>query len=315
VDEPVVPDPGAAGSVHERPATTSREAAEVVGRARTEMTAQVRLRLDIRYDGAAFSGWARQPGLRTVQGVVEDALGRLLRLDPPPPLVVAGRTDAGVHARGQVAHVAVPAAELEALGGSLARRLAGVLPKDVRVWRVTPAPAGFDARFSALARRYVYRVCDDPAGVDPLRRHEVLWHPRRLDLDRMNLAAARLIGEHDFAAYCRRRAGATTIRRLLRYEWAREPGDGHVAAANVEADAFCHSMVRALVGAALAVGDGRRDVEWPAQVLAAGVRDSAVQVVAAHGLSLEEVDYPSDDQLAARARETRQLRAPIASRP
>jgi tRNA pseudouridine38-40 synthase len=181
------------------------------------------------------------------------------------------------------------------------------------VRRVTPAPPGFDARFSALARRYVYRVCDDPAGVEPVRRHEVVWHPRPLDLGRMNAAAARLVGEHDFAAYCRRREGATTIRRLLRYEWAREPGDDRVAAANVEADAFCHSMVRALVGAALAVGDGHRDVDWPARVLAAGVRDSAVHVAPAFGLSLEEVSYPGDDQLAARARETRRVRAPTAS--
>ncbi|HEU5158916.1 MAG TPA: tRNA pseudouridine(38-40) synthase TruA [Streptosporangiaceae bacterium] len=275
------------------------------------MTELIRLRLDIRYDGAEFAGWARQPGRRTVQGVLEEALGRVLRLDPPPVLTVAGRTDAGVHARGQVAHVAVPVAAYEALGRSPVRRLAGVLPPDVRVARLAPAPPGFDARFSALARRYVYRVCDDPAGVDPLRRHEVLWHPRPLDVDRMNLAAARLVGEHDFAAYCRRREGATTIRRLLRYEWAREPGAEHVAAANVEADAFCHSMVRALVGAVLAVGDGRRGVDWPAEVLAAGTRDSATQVAPAYGLSLEEVRYPPEDQLAARARETRRLRTPI----
>jgi tRNA pseudouridine38-40 synthase len=273
------------------------------------MTALVRLRLDICYDGSDFAGWARQPERRTVQGVLEEALGRLLRLDPAPVLTVAGRTDAGVHARGQVAHVGVPPAAYEALGDTLPRRLAGVLPPDVRVRRVTRAPAGFDARFSALARRYVYRVCDDPSGVNPLRRHEVVWHPRPLDLDRMNAAAARLLGEHDFAAYCRRREGATTIRRLLRYEWARDEGDAGVLAAHVEADAFCHSMVRALVGALLAVGDGRRDTGWPAQVLAAGVRDSAVHVVPAYGLSLEEARYPPDGALAARARETRSVRA------
>jgi tRNA pseudouridine38-40 synthase len=271
-----------------------------------EMTEPVRLRLDIGYDGSAFAGWARQPGQRTVQGVIEEALGRLLRLDPPPELTVAGRTDAGVHARGQVAHVMVPAAAYARLDGSMPRRLAGMLPADVRVRRVAEAPDGFDARFSALARRYVYRVCDDPAGVDPLRRHEVLWHPRPLDLERMNAAGSLLLGEHDFAAYCRRREGATTIRRLLSYEWVR--AESGIAAATVEADAFCHSMVRALVGALLAVGDGRREVEWPAQVLAAGVRDSAVNVVAAHGLSLEEVRYPGDADLAARAAKTRRLR-------
>lgn len=268
--------------------------------------ASVRLRLDIAYDGSDFAGWARQPGQRTVQGVIEQALAVLLRVDPPPPLTVAGRTDAGVHARGQVAHVVVPADAYDQLGGTLPRRLAAVLPPDVRVHRVGPAPAGFDARFSALARRYVYRVCDDPAGVDPLRRHEVLWHSRSLDLGRMNAAAARLLGEHDFAAFCRRREGATTIRRLLTYEWTR--ADDGIVTATVVADAFCHSMVRALVGALLAVGDGRRDVDWPAEVLAAGVRDSAVTVVAAHGLSLEEVRYPSGDELAARANETRRVR-------
>jgi tRNA pseudouridine38-40 synthase len=308
-----VPDPGTAGSALAR---ETADVADVADEASTEMTEQVRLRLDIRYDGSGFAGWARQPERRTVQGVIEEALGRLLRVDPPPVLTVAGRTDAGVHARGQVAHVEVPAAGYEALSGALVRRLAGVLPADVRVPRVSRAPAGFDARFSALARRYVYRVCDDPAGVDPLRRHEVVWHQRPLDLDRMNEAATLLVGEHDFAAYCRRREGATTIRRLLRYEWAREPVAPRVAAAHVEADAFCHSMVRALVGALLAVGDGRRDVAWPAAVLAAGVRDSAVQVAPAHALSLEEVRYPGDDQLAARAQETRRVRtSPLTSAP
>ncbi|MFG2002692.1 tRNA pseudouridine(38-40) synthase TruA [Spirillospora sp. NPDC048911] len=270
------------------------------------MTALVRLRLDISYDGSGFAGWARQPGQRTVQGVIEDALARLLRLDPPPVLTVAGRTDAGVHARGQVAHLVIPVAAYSAINGTMPRRLAGLLPADVRVRRVSVAPDGFDARFSALSRRYVYRVCDDPVGVDPLRRHDVLWHPRPLNLDRMNGATALLLGEHDFAAYCRKREGATTIRRLLKYEWERE--SRHIAAATVQADAFCHSMVRAMVGALLMVGDGRREVEWPSEVLAARVRDSAVNVAPAHGLSLEEISYPDDEGLAQRAQETRRVR-------
>ncbi|SNS18968.1 tRNA pseudouridine38-40 synthase [Actinomadura mexicana] len=273
-----------------------------------DMTALVRLRLDISYDGSDFAGWARQPNQRTVQGVIEDALARMLRLDPPPMLTVAGRTDAGVHARGQVAHLVVPVAAYSAINGTMPRRLAGLLPPDVRVWRVSIAPEGFDARFSALSRRYVYRVCDNPFGVEPLRRHDVLWHPRPLNLGRMNEAARRLVGENDFAAYCRRREGATTIRELLRYEWARDDRDPHLALATVEADAFCHSMVRALVGAMLMVGDGRREVEWPAQVLAARVRDSGVNVAPAHGLSLEEIRYPEDESLARRAQETRRVR-------
>lgn len=273
---------------------------------RSGVSDEIRLRLGIAYDGAGFSGWAVQPGLRTVQGEIQDALGRILRLSPAPELTVAGRTDAGVHAQGQVAHVDVPRTAWEAVGASAGRRLAGVLPADVRVTAIAPAAYGFDARFSALARRYVYRVGDHPYGVDPVRRADTLWHKARLDTDAMNAAAAPLTGEHDFAAYCRKREGATTIRRLLRLEWARvEP---YVVAATVEADAFCHNMVRALVGAMLAVGDGRRPVAWPAEVLAAGVRDSAVHVVPAHGLTLAEVRYPGEADLAARARETRRVR-------
>lgn len=294
-----------------RPAPRRNDGAEspddrAVGSARTPMTALVRLRLDIGYDGSDFAGWARQPNRRTVQGVIEQALGRVLRLDPPPVLTVAGRTDAGVHARGQVAHVVLPVAAYAPVNGTLPRRLAGMLPPDVRVWSIAQAPEGFDARFSALSRRYAYRVCDNVVGVDPMRRHEVLWHPRPLDLDRMNAASALLLGENDFAAYCRKREGATTIRRLLRCDWARDATG--IAVGTIEADAFCHSMVRALVGGLIAVGDSRRPIDWPAEVLAGGVRDSAVQVMPAHGLSLEEVRYPEAAQLAARAQETRRVR-------
>ncbi|MBO3747149.1 tRNA pseudouridine(38-40) synthase TruA [Streptosporangiaceae bacterium NEAU-GS5] len=269
----------------------------------------MRVRLDLGYDGGAFSGWAKQPGRRTVQGEIEAALGRILRADPAPQLTVAGRTDAGVHARGQVAHVDIDLGDSEQPPeplSALLRRLAGVLPPDVRVHRLSEAPAGFDARFSALSRRYAYRVGDAPGGVDPLRRHEVLWHQRRLDADLMNAAAAALLGEHDFAAFCRKREGATTIRALRRLDWERGP-DG-ILAATVVADAFCHSMVRALVGSLLAVGDGRRPVEWPGQILANAVRDSGVHVAPAHGLTLEEVRYPPDEELARRAAETRQVR-------
>ncbi|SDH90300.1 tRNA pseudouridine38-40 synthase [Nonomuraea jiangxiensis] len=278
----------------------------------------VRLRLDLAYDGTDFSGWARQPGLRTVQGEIEQALGRILRLGEPALLTVAGRTDAGVHARGQVAHVDVPDEALGELDGNrgplgvderlsaLVRRLGGVLPPDVRVKRVSVAPGGFDARFSAVFRRYAYRVSDVEGGVDPLRRREVVWHNRPLDLRALNTAAAGLLGEHDFAAFCKKRDGATTIRELQRLDWAREP-DGVLVAA-VVADAFCHSMVRALVGSLLAVGDGRRPREWPGEVLAGGVRDSGVHVAPAHGLCLEEVGYPAEEELAARAERTRRVR-------
>ncbi len=221
------------------------------------------------------------------------ALGRVLRLSAPPKLTVAGRTDAGVHARGQVIHLDVPATAWSDTADSPGRavaRLTGVLPADVRVRAAGPAPAGFDARFSALWRRYAYRVCDDEAAADPLRRHETLWYFRRLDLAAMNEAARRCLGEHDFAAFCRRREGATTIRALRTLDWHRD--DHGIATATVVADAFCHNMVRALVGALLAVGEGRRPPGWPAAVLAAAVRDPAVRVVPPHGLCLEEVHYP-----------------------
>jgi tRNA pseudouridine38-40 synthase len=231
----------------------------------------------------------------------------VLRLPGPPPLTVAGRTDAGVHARGQVAHLDLaPGVPLPA-----AARMAGALPPDVRVRAVSLAPDGFDARFSALWRRYSYRVCDEPGSADPVRRHDTLWRFRPLDLDAMNAAARPFPGEHDFAAFCRRREGATTVRHLICLEWARG-GDG-VAVATVQSDAFCHNMVRALVGALLAVGEGRRPRSWPAQVLAAGVRDPAVHVVPPHGLCLEEVRYPPDAELRARAEATRRVRQPCGS--
>jgi tRNA pseudouridine38-40 synthase len=241
-----------------------------------------------------------------VADVVAAALERVLRLPFPPKLTVAGRTDAGVHARGQVAHLDVPATAWSDVAARALVRLAGVLPADVRVRAVAPAPAGFDARFSALWRRYAYRVCDDEAAADPLRRHETLWYFRRLDLAAMNEAARCLLGEHDFAAFCRRREGATTIRALRTLAWHR---DAHgTAIATVVADAFCHNMVRALVGALLAVGEGRKPPGWPAAVLAAAVRDPAVRVVPPHGLCLEEVGYPAPGELASRAVTARQIR-------
>ncbi|MFI8102320.1 tRNA pseudouridine(38-40) synthase TruA [Streptomyces sp. NPDC086023] len=266
----------------------------------------VRVRLDLSYDGKEFSGWAKQTARRTVQGELESALQTVMRLAEPVDLTVAGRTDAGVHARGQVAHLDLPGEVWAEHSDKLLRRLAGRLPHDVRVWRVAEAPAGFNARFSAVWRRYAYRVGDHKGGVDPLRRGHVLWHDWPLDVDAMNEAAQALLGEHDFAAYCKKREGATTIRTLQKLSWERD-AEG-IVTATVRADAFCHNMVRSLVGALLHVGDGHRPVEWPGKVLAAGVRDSSVHVVKPHGLTLEEVGYPADDQLAARSREARNVR-------
>ncbi|WP_030567293.1 tRNA pseudouridine(38-40) synthase TruA [Streptomyces aureocirculatus] len=268
----------------------------------------VRVRLDLSYDGKDFSGWAKQrQGQRTVQGEIEDALRTVTRSRETYELTVAGRTDSGVHARGQVAHVDLPEGVWAEHREKLVRRLAGRLPHDVRIWRAEEAPAGFNARFSAIWRRYAYRVTDHPGGVDPLLRGHVLWHDWTLDMDAMNAAAQPLLGEHDFAAYCKRREGATTIRTLQELRWERR--DDGILEATVRADAFCHNMVRSLVGAMLFVGDGHRTAEWPGRVLAAGVRDSAVHVVRPHGLTLEEVGYPADELLAARSAEARNKRS------
>ena len=209
-----------------------------------------------------------------------------------------------MHATGQVAHIDVSPGMLPP--DQLVHRLARLLPPDLRVPAVRQVPRTFDARFSALRRHYRYRVCDAPWGVDPLRRHDTLGYHRRLDGAAMNAASTLLLGEHDFAAFCRRREGASTVRGLQRLEWTRD--DPHLLVAHVAADAFCHSMVRSLVGALLAVGEGRRPPDWPAGLLCHTIRANDVTVAPAHGLALIGVDYPDDDQLAARAEQTRVLR-------
>lgn len=271
----------------------------------------LRLRLDFAYDGTGFSGWARQPGLRTVEEDLTAGLSRILRYDVR--LTVAGRTDAGVHARGAVAHTDVPRQAFEGLPGRSARtpeeavvtRLAGVLPSDIVARRVRVAPEGFDARFSAVWRRYSYTLCDRPQEMDPLARHATVVLRRSLDVDAMNEASSTLLGLNDFAAFCKAREGATTIRTLLDFSWRRQ---GPLVTGTVRADAFCHSMVRALVGGVVPVGEGRRSPQWTADVLAARRRDSAVTVMPGHGLVLEEVGYPPEHELAARAAEARNVR-------
>jgi len=262
-----------------------------------------RFRLDIAYDGTEFCGWARQTAQRSVQGAIEDALATVLRLGTPPRLTVAGRTDAGVHATGQVAHVDLP------VGTDpyrLLRALNGVLATDVRIQGARVAPEDFDARFSALQRRYEYRISDAPYGAPPLRRRDTSHHDRSLDLTAMQAAAEPLLGLHEFRAFCRLRVGATTIRLLQKLSCERE---GDIITITVEADAFCHSMVRSLVGALIAVGDGRQAPDWPAALLNADRRSDEVTVAPARGLTLVHVAFPPDDQLAARAQETRATRA------
>jgi tRNA pseudouridine38-40 synthase len=266
----------------------------------------VRVRLDVAYDGTDFSGWAVQPGRRTVAGVLAEQLERIFGTGAAAGLTVAGRTDAGVHASGQVCHLDLPAQRWTALAPSLVRRLAGLLPADVRVLQATQAPPEFDARFSALWRRYQYRVTDAVPGADPLRRVDTLSWPRRLDLDLLNAAAAGLVGEHDFAAFCRRKERGTTIREVTTLTWARDQGG--VLTATVQADAFCWSMVRSLVGGMLMVGEGRCDPSWPAGLLTRRERADDVRVAPAHGLTLVAVGYPQDAELAGRALLTRNVR-------
>jgi tRNA pseudouridine38-40 synthase len=264
----------------------------------------VRLRLDLGYDGTDFAGWALQPGLRTVQRVLEEALGTLFRADRVA-LTVAGRTDAGVHATGQVAHCDLEPARWHPYADKAVRRLAGLLPPDVRVFAVNAAPPDFDARFAAIWRRYRYRISDADFGTEPLRRHDTVAWRRTLDTDAMHLAAQHLIGLHDFAAFCKRRDGATTVRQLQQLDVVR---DGELIEVRVQADAFCHSMVRSLVGGLAAVGEGRRPIDWPSSLLTRGARSDAISVAPAHGLTLVEVGYPADDELAARAEQTRAIR-------
>ncbi|MFI7580721.1 tRNA pseudouridine(38-40) synthase TruA [Kocuria kalidii] len=293
--------------------------------------AAVRVRIDLAYDGAPFSGWARQPGLPTVQAALEDALAVLVRREVR--VVVAGRTDTGVHARGQVVHLDLTASEWAALARgraedparALERRLTGTLahvlgrgrreqglpqcPGAVVVRRAGAAPAGFDARFSAESRRYSYRIDDGAAGHDPLTRHLTWWSKDALDVAVMAVAVRELVGLHDFLSFCRPREGATTVREILDLSVERNR-DGLVVL-GIEADAFCHHMVRSVVGAAARVGSGREEPDWLGRRLAERVRDAAVLMAPAHALVLEEVRYPGDAVLGERAERTRARRGPV----
>ncbi|MEH6781037.1 MAG: tRNA pseudouridine synthase A [Rhodoglobus sp.] len=290
-----------------------------------DATPFTRLRLDIAYDGTNFFGWGKQPPpLRTVQGTIEDALAIIFRrFGVIPQLVVAGRTDAGVHATGQVAHLDLTESQLRSLdrprrgnmGGrrydgpaSLARRINGItgLESDIFVMQSVIAPEGFDARFSPLWRRYEYRIADNLSPRDPRQRNHTLWYPATLDVDAMNVAANELLGLHDWAAYCKPREGATTVRTLERFSFRRtEEG---IILAEVRADAFCHSMVRSLVGAGVYVGQGKIDSARPADIRDERSKGSEFKVMPAKGLSLVEVGYPPDAELGARAELTRSRR-------
>ncbi len=311
----------------------------------------MRVKLTLAYDGTDFHGWARQPGMRTVQETVEDGLALILGLlrglrrstadqqpipGPPrsmgdpqtaPRLVVAGRTDAGVHAREQICHVDIPDALLARLTGSrgdltpcegLRRRLGSVLPDDIVLKSAEPAPAGFDARFSALERTYVYRVCDDDRFLDPLTRRFVLPLRYHLNEDRMQECAGMIPGLRDFGSFALPNPGGTTIREVKKASWARRPvvrgSEGQIEPLSglleftIVADAFARSMVRSLVGAQILVGLGRRDTGWFKGKLAVPQREGGTGPIAAKGLCLEHIAYPPDDQLGERAERIRARR-------
>lgn len=260
-----------------------------------------RYRLDLAYDGTNFHGWASQDGLRTVQGTIEEWITKILRLETGAQLTVAGRTDAGVHARGQVAHI-----DLDEIDpAQLCYRLSRVLPEDITIYQISPAPEGFDARFSAIWRHYVYRIWDETCRPDPLLRGFTTQVRTHLDLDAMQLAGQALSGLRDFVAFCKHREGATTIRNLERLQVARV---GNTIEVQVRSDAFCHSMVRSLVGALCQVGAGKRDISWITQLTKATTRSNEVPVMSGRGLTLEAVGYPPDEALATRARQARAKR-------
>jgi tRNA pseudouridine38-40 synthase len=256
-----------------------------------------RLRLDLSYDGTNFSGWGRQPDRRTVQQTVEEAIATVAQAKAET--IVAGRTDAGVHATGQVIHVDLPES-LELT--DLAYKLNRILDEDIRINNIEIAPAAFHARFSALRRYYEYRILDENKVIPPLARFNTEGWYRPLDVDVMNNASALLLGTHNFAAFCKFREGATTIRTLETFQWRRDR-EGYLVG-DVVADAFCYSMVRNLVGAIVCVADGRKDASWITTLLEDKERVSDSLVFPGRGLTLYKVDYPDAAELLERAKKT-----------
>ena len=269
-----------------------------------------RFRIDLAYDGTEFAGWAKQPKLRTVQGVLEQALTQIFGDDPAGfGMRVAGRTDAGVHAAHQVCHIDLSDLQLKRMGRTPlgAKRLNGLLPQDVRVLGVSAAPDGFDARFSATGRSYQYSIADADCPPDPRQVRYVLEVPRNLDVKLMAKAGKSLVGLRDFGAFCKPREGATTIRRLRKLTAVRDQS-GQILI-DLEADAFCHNMVRAIVGALIAVGEQKLSLQELSEIQAAAKRTSKFKVVDPKGLSLSGISYPKDAQLGIQAEKARNKRS------
>lgn len=270
-----------------------------------------RYRLDLSYDGTDYNGWAKQAGQPSVQAELLKALTTIFGKSKTDfDMRVAGRTDAGVHAAHQVVHIDLSARQLKRLGRGpeVAQRLNVLLPGSVRVYEMKPVAPGFDARFSATSRRYRYRIADCASSQSPLEARYVLWVHYPLDDVKMHQAAQQLVGLHDFVAYCRPRVGSTTIRQVREITVSRNETDAGIIEIELEADAFCHNMVRAITGALIKVGRGRVEPERLAELLNAKRRASEFKVVQPHGLTLIEVNYPPEDEFAAQADKTRNLR-------
>jgi tRNA pseudouridine38-40 synthase len=270
-----------------------------------------RFRVDLAYEGTDFFGWAKQPGLRTVQGEFLEVLTTVFGESSDDfGLRVAGRTDAGVHALRQVAHFDLDQRQLKRLGRSndICLKLNTLLPTDIRVHEVTVAPAGFDARFSAISRRYVYRIADAASVKNPLQGRYTLWVPKPLKAEAMQDAALELIGLREFASFCRPRPGGSTIRELKQIIVRRVEEDFNVIEIELLADAFCHNMVRSIVGALISVGLGKTSRAQIAETLARETRAGSFKVVLPHGLQLVEIGYPADALLGFQAEMTKNLR-------
>ena len=270
-----------------------------------------RFRLTLAYDGTDFSGWAKQPGQRTVQGELLVALAKIFGEDAADfGIRVAGRTDAGVHADAQVVHVDLAPAQQRRIGrgGNVVGRLNSLLPNDIQVYAFDAAARGFDARFSAISRRYIYRIADASSSKNPRLARYALYVNQALDVAAMHEASQALRGLHDFVSFCKSREGATTIRNLKKTAVRRVGGAKGLIEVELEADAFCHNMVRSIVGALIAVGKGQATREDVRATLERASRTQSYRVVAAQGLTLIEIGYPADELLAQQAELAQNLR-------
>jgi tRNA pseudouridine38-40 synthase len=248
-----------------------------------------RLRVDLTYEGTNFSGWAKQPNERTVQEEVEKALSMITQTKVAT--IVAGRTDAGVHAKHQVIHTDLPT---QTDINNLAFRLNQILDADIRVLTAQWAPDNFHARFTAISRTYQYKIIDAGKVTAPLDRHDSTEWFRPLDIELMNSGSKLLLGVHDFFAFCKFREGGSTIKNLLKFNWYRDEKD--VVICEISADSFRYNMVRNLVGAAVCVGEGRFKPEWMFDTLKNKERIPDSYVFPAKGLTLISVQYPPVEQ-------------------